>query len=113
MACGSSVLLHRPLSTRGQMWAERRELLLSNQKLLLERWGPRIALEHALDRQRGLGRWSEAGAPEPDVDLRPGWLIVPLDGLLAGRAAELALELRSVGSGRAATRRMAPGCWTR
>ena len=49
----SAVLVHRPMSTRRGSPEGAREAVLGNHRLLLERWGPAIRREYALDRSRG------------------------------------------------------------
>ncbi len=57
---GSSVLLHRPMSTRGQL-PDASASARTNHRLLLERWGPALRREYALDIGRGSGLWNGDG----------------------------------------------------
>jgi GT2 family glycosyltransferase len=63
---GRSVLFHHESATRlaTQELPERRDIRLSNQRLLMERWGPQLEREYMRDRLAQTGLWSERGKPE-------------------------------------------------
>jgi GT2 family glycosyltransferase len=56
-----TVLLHRPLSTRRSTPGGARESIAANHTLLLERWGPALKREYALDRAEGRRTWNDDG----------------------------------------------------
>jgi GT2 family glycosyltransferase len=71
----TSVLLHRPLSTRRGSAEGARESILANHTLLLERWGPALRRNYALDRAEGGRLWNgDGGRADAGVTycLKPG-----------------------------------------
>jgi GT2 family glycosyltransferase len=61
---GRSLLVHHESSTRfdrGREW--RRQTKASNQRLLMERWGPAVRREYMLDRFSRDGFWADGRAP--------------------------------------------------
>ena len=63
---GRSVLFHHESATRlaTQELPDRRELRLSNQRLLMKRWGPQLERAYMGDRLGQSGLWSERRRPE-------------------------------------------------
>lgn len=57
----TAVLLHRPMSTRRTAPAGQREIVRANHTVLLERWGPAIKREYALDSGSGERLWNADG----------------------------------------------------
>ena len=71
----SSVLLHRPLSTRRGSPDGTGEAIRANHTLLLERWGPALRREYALERPSAEGIWNgDGGQAEAGVSycIKPG-----------------------------------------
>jgi len=65
---GSAVLLHWPLSTRRSAPAGVAEVVHANHTVLLERWGPAIRREYALDCAHGRRSWNgDGGVADADV----------------------------------------------
>lgn len=95
---GRSVLLHRPLSTRRGSPVADREHILGNQRLLLERWGPRMRREYALDREAGHGVWTDPVAEGgEDWDAEVSVRVLAGEPAWAARAQRLARRLRRTG----------------
>lgn len=60
---GRSLLIHRLGSTRAREDGEwRTAIARGNQRLILERWGPRVRREYELDRLAGGGFWAADGS---------------------------------------------------
>ncbi len=68
---GSAVLLHWPLSTRRSAPAGATEVVHANHTVLLERWGPAIRREYALDSAHGRPSWNgDGGVADAEVTFR-------------------------------------------
>ena len=93
---GSTVLLHGPDSTRRRLARdEARTLQRANARLLLERWGPRLRREHALDASAGAGVWSTK--PDPDAHAGVTYVVRAADPALGSEVERLAHALRDLG----------------
>lgn len=96
IACGSAVLLHRPLSTR-RAAPDNREAGRANHRLLLERWGPAVRREFAEDRREEAGIWTLPEAGDGPADPAPLLCVAAGPGASAERVRALVDALAATG----------------
>lgn len=98
VASGSTVLVHRRGATRRASRFGKGEAVRDNLRVLIERWGPRLRREYALDRESARGVWSDGSAAGGRWDAGVAYCVVgdPKDAqALASGLRELGREART------------------
>ncbi len=98
VASGTTVLVHRRGATRRASSFGTGEVMRDNLRVLIERWGPRLRREFALDHETGRGVWSDGPAARGRWDAGVAYCVVgDPDGAeaLASGLRELGREART------------------
>lgn len=97
VAGGSTILLHRRGTTRRTSAVGTHAFQRGNLRLLLERWGPRLRREYALDVDDGRGVWSDGAAGDGAWDARTSYCVIAGHAAHAEAADRLVRELVALG----------------
>ena len=97
VAGGSTVLLHRRGATRRTAVAGTQDVRRRNLRLLMERWGPRLRREYALDLASGRGVFSDGDPAEGEGDAGVGYCVLAADPAHADDARALVRDLTALG----------------
>ena len=76
VASGTTVLVHRRGATRRASRFGTGEAMRDNLRVLIERWGPRLRREYALDHESGRGVWSDGSAARGRWDASVAYCVV-------------------------------------
>jgi len=97
VAGGSTVVLHRRGATRSASAVGTPAFQQRNVRVLLERWGPRLRREYALDVAGGLGVWSDGAAAGGIWDPGVSYCVSAGDVSHAQAAEALAGDITALG----------------